>query len=168
MGARFGLEGRCSPASVSTADCRAPIGHPKLAVAQHGSPPAPNRPGVAELHEAPPLLLRRVLAGVQELVASVDRVELDDMALELGKRHLLVLLQDPARQELDRFCSDNGIVLGPRHAPHGPPLRRQQVISFTRSCNLPLPSLQHQVRCCVVRARSGTSRSRFREGCLFS
>ena len=66
---------------------------------------------------------RRALAGVHGLVASVDRVKLDDMALELGQRHLLVLLQGPARRELDRFCSDNGIVLGPRHAPHGPPLR---------------------------------------------
>ena len=49
---------------------------------------------LAELQEGPALQvhelvlnIRRTLAGVQGLVASEGRVELDEMALELGRRH---------------------------------------------------------------------------------
>ena len=58
---------------------------------------------LAELQEGPALQVhelvlsvRRALAGVQGLVASEGRVELDEMALELGRRHIVVVLQNPS------------------------------------------------------------------------
>ena len=59
---------------------------------------------LAELHEGPALQVhelvlsvRRALAGVQGLVASEGRVELDEMALELGRRHIVVVLGEGSR-----------------------------------------------------------------------
>ena len=72
----------------------------------------------AELQEGPALQVhelvlsvRRALAGVQGLVASEGRVEL---ALELGRRHIAVVLQNPSWRELwrRRFCN-KAVVLAP-------------------------------------------------------
>ena len=62
------------------------------------------------------LSVRRALAGVQGLVASEGRVELDEMALELGRRHVAVVRQNPSRRELWR----RAVVVAPAHGPHGP------------------------------------------------
>ena len=77
---------------------------------------------LAELHEGPALQVhelvlsvRRTLAGVQGLVASEGRVELDEMALELGRCHIAVVLQNPSWGELwRRRCCNKVVVLAPR------------------------------------------------------
>ena len=80
---------------------------------------------LAELHEGPALQVhelvlsvRRALAGVQGLLASEGRVELDEMALELGRRHIVVVLQNPSWGELwRRRCCNKAVVLAPTHGP---------------------------------------------------
>ena len=79
---------------------------------------------LAELHEGPALQVhelvlsvRRALAGVQGLVA------LEVVALELGRRHVAVVLQNPSRRELWRrrfVCCNKAVVVAPTHGPHGP------------------------------------------------
>ena len=94
---------------------------------------------LAELQEGPALQVhelvlrvRRALAGVQGLVASEGRVELDEMALELGRRHVAVVLQNPSWGELWRrrsVCCNKAVVLAPTRGPHS----KQLAISFTTS-----------------------------------
>ena len=71
------------------------------------------------------LTVRWALAGVQGLVASEGRVELDEMALELGRRPIAVVLQNPSWGELwRRRCCNKTVALAPTHGPHGPLLLR--------------------------------------------
>ena len=88
------------------------VGHQKLAMARHQQALRLQLVVLellAELQEGPALQVhelvlrvRRALAGVQGLVASEGRVELDEMALELGRRHVAVVLQNPSWGELWR------------------------------------------------------------------
>ena len=107
------------------------VGHQKLAMARHQALRLQLivLELLAELHEGPALQahelvlsVRRALAGVQGLVASEGRVELDEMALELGRRHIAVVLQNPSWGELWRrfVCCNKAVVLAPTHGPHGP------------------------------------------------
>ena len=81
------------------------VGHQKLAMARHQQALRLQLVVLellAELQEGPALQVhklvsvRRALAGVQGLVASEGRVELDEMALELGRRHVAVVRQNPS------------------------------------------------------------------------
>ena len=109
------------------------VGHQKLAMARHQQALRLQLVVVellAELQEGPALQahelvlsVRRALAGVQSLVASEGRVELDEMALELGRRHIAVVLQNPSWRELWRrrfVCCNKAVVVAPTHGPHGP------------------------------------------------
>ena len=100
------------------------VGHQKLAMARHQQALRLQLVvlELLELQEGPALQVhelvlsvRRALAGVQGLVASEGRVELDEMALELGRRHIAVVLQNPSRRELwrRRFVCCNKAVVWP-------------------------------------------------------
>ena len=80
------------------------------------------------------LSVRRALAGV---LASEGRVELDEMALELGRRHIAVVLQNPSRRELWRrrfLCCNKAVVVAPTHGPHGPLLLQAIGHQLHRKC----------------------------------
>ena len=101
------------------------VGHQKLAMARHQQA---LRLQLVVLELLAELLCKctnssSVFAGVQGLVASEGRVELDEMALELGRRHIAVVLQNPSWRELWRrrfVCCNKAVVVAPTHGPHGP------------------------------------------------
>ena len=124
------------------------VGHQKLAMARHQQALRLQLVVLellAELHEGPALQVhelvlsvRRALAGVQGLVASEGRVELDEMALELGRRHVAVVLQNPSWR---RRCCNKAIVLAPTHGPHGPLLLQAVGHQLHDIVKLPLAKL---------------------------
>ena len=120
------------------------VGHQKLAMARHQQALRLQLVVLellAELHEGPALQVhelvlrvRRALAGVQGLVASEGRVELDEMALELGRRHVAVVLQNPSWGELWRSFAATRPSCSPRlMARMAPFCSKQLAISFTTS-----------------------------------
>ena len=76
------------------------------------------------------------------------------MALELGRRHIAVVLQNPSWRELWRrrcVCCNKAVVVAPTHGPHGPRLLQAIGHQLHDIVKLPLAKL---AKSCETRMRA--------------